>query len=195
MYCSLQLPSCWGDAVCLGGVHPHCILRYTHPCAQNDWQTGVKTLPCAKLRLRAVNFHTAVEESLEGKESYIKISHPAPRPVARMGSNLIRQLYCSLYHSQSSCNVNISTQYHTTHLFPFPVSVPVPLSVNTPSHIKYCLQYSKYYFVLVFQVHVGSGGRPVLHTVRRVYLHAGVSAVAHHAGRGWGGQTGKCSHQ
>ena len=38
--------------VCPGGVHPHCMLGYTPE--QNDWQTGVKTLPCPKLRLRAV---------------------------------------------------------------------------------------------------------------------------------------------
>ena len=46
----------WGGKPGLGG----CTLSQggtcpgTPPCEQNDWQTGVKILPCPKLRLRAV---------------------------------------------------------------------------------------------------------------------------------------------
>ena len=42
----------FGGGMCLpgGGVCP----EEGGPCEQNDWQTGVKTLPCPKLRLRAV---------------------------------------------------------------------------------------------------------------------------------------------
>ena len=45
-----------GKGVCLGGVRlgggGACPRRAG--CEQNDWQTGVKTLPCPKLRLQAV---------------------------------------------------------------------------------------------------------------------------------------------
>ena len=34
---------------------------------------------------------------------------------------------------QLMCNVKDSKQYHAAHLFPIPVSVPVPPSVNTLS--------------------------------------------------------------
>ena len=46
---------------------PHCMLGYTplaplhagiHPALWTEWQTGVKTLPFPKLRLRAVTKHT-----------------------------------------------------------------------------------------------------------------------------------------
>ena len=57
--------------VCLwGGLFAYGVSAYggcfprgcAPPCEQNDWQTGVKTLPCPKLRLRAamtltVNLH------------------------------------------------------------------------------------------------------------------------------------------
>ena len=42
-------PRGWGCTWSQGGHLP----MYS-PCEQNDWQTGVKTLPCPKLRLRAV---------------------------------------------------------------------------------------------------------------------------------------------
>ena len=32
--------------------------RFSGHCEQNDWQTGVKALPCSKLRLRAVKIWT-----------------------------------------------------------------------------------------------------------------------------------------
>ena len=50
----MQTPWCrprWSCDLC-------CMLRSQPPCEQNDWQTGVKTLPCPKLRLRAVKSET-----------------------------------------------------------------------------------------------------------------------------------------
>ena len=42
----------WPNA-CWDTPPAHCMLEYT-PCEQNEWHTGVKTLPCPKLRLRVV---------------------------------------------------------------------------------------------------------------------------------------------
>ena len=40
-------------------THPPFTSPPPTPCEQNDWQTGVKTLPCPKLRLGAVKNYTA----------------------------------------------------------------------------------------------------------------------------------------
>ena len=49
----------WVQEGCLplgGGSVYHTPFHHTPtPREQNDWQTGVKTLPCSKLRLRVVN--------------------------------------------------------------------------------------------------------------------------------------------
>ena len=43
-----------------GGTHPHCMLGYT-PLLPVNRMTGVKTLPCPKLRLRAVTTTFVIE--------------------------------------------------------------------------------------------------------------------------------------
>ena len=35
----------WGGMSAKWGCLPQCMLGYASPCEQNDWQTGVKTLP------------------------------------------------------------------------------------------------------------------------------------------------------
>ena len=40
------LPQCMVGYVRLRECLSQCMLGYTHPCKQNDWQTGVKTLSC-----------------------------------------------------------------------------------------------------------------------------------------------------
>ena len=45
--------------------------RFCGHCEQNDWQTGVKTLPCPKLRLRAViNGYFTLERKLKRRGRY-----------------------------------------------------------------------------------------------------------------------------
>ena len=64
-----------GGSVCLG--------VYT-PREQNDWQTGVKTLPCPRFRLRAViNIYVDATFQVEGLPNMCKLA-PAVCVVRRV---------------------------------------------------------------------------------------------------------------